>query len=192
MPVNHDTSFVDNLPQNVAVLFWDRVTESQDHEAFRYPRGEAWESVTWKQTGDRVRSLAAGLLSLGLESEQRVGIAASTRYDWILADLAIMCAGGATTTVYPTTNAPDTAYILGDSECRVVFAEDDEQLAKLKEHRSELPHAGEGRHFRRHRRRRLGDHHGCPRRSRRQVPRPSTRRSSRPPRTRSLPTSSPP
>ena len=139
MPVNHDTSFVDRLPQNVAVLFWDRVTESQDLEAFRYPRGEAWESVTWKQTGDRVRSLAAGLLSLGLESEQRVGIAASTRYDWILADLAIMCAGGATTTVYPTTNASDTAYILGDSECRVVFAEDDEQLAKLKEHRSELP-----------------------------------------------------
>ena len=139
MPVNHDTSFVDRLPQNVAVLFWDRVTESQDLEAFRYPRGEAWESVTWKQTGDRVRSLAAGLLSLGLESEQRVGIAASTRYDWILADLAIMCAGGATTTVYPTTNASDTSYILGDSECRVVFAEDDEQLAKLKEHRSELP-----------------------------------------------------
>ncbi len=139
MPVNHDTSFVDRLPQNVAVLFWDRVAESQDLEAFRYPRGEAWESVTWKQTGDRVRSLAAGLLSLGLESEQRVGIAASTRYDWILADLAIMCAGGATTTVYPTTNASDTAYILGDSECRVVFAEDDEQLAKLKEHRSELP-----------------------------------------------------
>ena len=32
------------------------------------------------------------------------------------------------------------AYILSDSECRVVFAEDDEQLAKLKEHRSELPH----------------------------------------------------
>ena len=139
MPVNRDTSFVDNLPQNVAVLFWDRVAESQDHEAFRYPRGEAWESVTWKQTGDRVRSLAAGLLSLGLESEQRVGIASSTRYDWILADLAIMCAGGATTTVYPTTNSDDTAYILGDSECRVVFAEDDEQLAKLKEHRSELP-----------------------------------------------------
>ena len=139
MPVIRDTSFVDHLPQNVAVLFWDRVAESQDHEAFRYPRGEAWESVTWKQAGDRVRSLAAGLLSLGLESEQRVGIAASTRYDWILADLAIMCAGGATTTVYPTTNSSDTAYILGDSECRVVFAEDDEQLAKLKEHRAELP-----------------------------------------------------
>ena len=139
MPVIRDTSFVDNLPQNVAVLFWDRVAASQDNEAYRYPRGEAWESVTWKQTGDRVRSLAAGLLSLGLESEQRVGIASSTRYEWILADLAVMCAGGATTTVYPTTNDSDTAYILSDSECRVVFAEDDTQLEKIREHRSELP-----------------------------------------------------
>ncbi len=139
MPVNRDASFVDTMPRNVAVLFWDRVLESGENEAFRYPRGEAWESVTWKQSGDRVRSLAAGLLSLGLESEQRVGIAASTRYEWILADLAIMCAGGATTTVYPSTNSSDTGYILSDSECRVVFAEDDEQLAKLKENRADLP-----------------------------------------------------
>ncbi|MEJ7834449.1 MAG: AMP-dependent synthetase/ligase [Nocardioides sp.] len=140
MPVNHDPSFVDNLPANMAVQFLDRVAASPESEAFRYPRGEAWESVSWKQAGDRVRSLAAGLLSLGIESEQRVGIASGTRYEWILADLAVMLAGGATTTVYPTTNGDDTAYILGDSECHVLFAEDDEQLAKINEHKSALPH----------------------------------------------------
>ena len=137
---HYDAGFVDNLTQNFAVQFLDRVTASAEREAFRYPRGEAWESVTWKQAGDLVEKLAAGLLALGIESEQRVGIAAGTRYEWILADLAIMCAAGATTTVYPSTNAEDTAYILSDSECRVVFAEDDEQIAKLKEHRNELPH----------------------------------------------------
>jgi long-chain acyl-CoA synthetase len=50
-----------------------------------------------------------------------------------------MCAGGATTTVYPSTNTEDTAYILGDSACRVVFAEDDEQIKKLTESRAQLP-----------------------------------------------------
>ena len=50
----------------------------------------------------RSSSLAAGLLALGIEPEQRVGIASGTRYEWILADLAVMCAGGATTTVYPS------------------------------------------------------------------------------------------
>jgi long-chain acyl-CoA synthetase len=140
MPINHDTTFVERLPRNVAVQFLDRVKKSSAHEAYRFPQGDAWESITWKQTGDRVEALAAGLLSLGLEPEQRVGIASSTRVEWILADLAVMCAAGATTTVYPSTNAEDTAYILGDSDCRFVFAEDDSQIAKLVANRNELPH----------------------------------------------------
>ncbi len=140
MPVTYDTSFLDRLAPNVAALFLDRVERTPDHEAYRYPRDGGWESVTWRETGTRVRRLAAGLLSLGIEREQRVGIASSTRYEWILADLAVMCAGAATTTVYPSTNAEDTAYILSDSECRVVFTEDDEQIAKVKEHKAELPH----------------------------------------------------
>ena len=139
MPANHDASFVDRLPQNVAVLFLDRVEKSPHAEAFRFPVGEAWESVTWKQAGERVTNLAAGLLSLGLTSEQRVAIASGTRYEWILADLAVMCAGLATTTVYPSTNAEDTAYIVSDSESQVVFAEDDSQVAKLVERRAEIP-----------------------------------------------------
>ena len=139
-PRTIDTGFVDNLTPNVAIQFLDRVEKSPDAEAYRFPRGESWESVTWRDTGAEVSRLAAGLLSLGIEMEQRVGIASNTRYEWILADLAIMCAGAATTTVYPSTNAEDTAYILSDSECRVVFAEDDEQIAKLQDSKAELPH----------------------------------------------------
>ncbi len=135
-----DASFVETLPPNVAVQFWDRVSSSPNREAFRYPVGESWESVTWKEAGDRVARLAAGLMALGIEPEQRVGIASGTRYEWIVADLAVMCAGAATTTVYPSTNEEDTAYILSDSECHVVFAEDDEQIAKLTARKSELPH----------------------------------------------------
>ncbi|NYD41357.1 AMP-dependent synthetase/ligase [Nocardioides panaciterrulae] len=140
MPINYDTSFLDRLAPNVAVQFLDRVAASPDAEAYRYPEGAGWASMTWREAGERVSVFAAGLLALGIEPEQRVGILSATRYEWILADLAVMCAGGATTTVYPSTNAADTAYILSDSECRVVFAEDDEQVAKLKEHKAELPH----------------------------------------------------
>ncbi len=140
MPVTPDSSFVDDMVANVALQFLDRVSQSPRAEAFRYPEGEEWASVTWAEAGEQVSRLAAGLLALGLEPEQRVGIAAGTCYEWILADLAVMCAGGATTTVYPSTNAEDTSYILSDSECRVVFAEDDEQIAKLKDNKAELPH----------------------------------------------------
>ncbi|GAA4802038.1 AMP-dependent synthetase/ligase [Nocardioides caeni] len=139
MPISHDTSFLEHMPQNCAIQFWDRVEKSGPREAFRYPAGDSWTSITWAETGDRVRSLAAGLLSLGLAQEDRVGIASSTRYEWIFADLAILCAGGATTTVYPSTGGDDTAYIISDSGSRFVFAEDADQLTKLRDHKAELP-----------------------------------------------------
>jgi hypothetical protein len=50
-----------------------------------------------------------------------------------------MCAGGATTTVYPTTIAEDVAYIISDSEVKLVFAEDDGQVEKLRTHREAMP-----------------------------------------------------
>jgi long-chain acyl-CoA synthetase len=140
MPVTLDSSFVDDMVANVALQFLDRVASTPRAEAFRYVEGDDWVTVTWAEAGEQVSRLAAGLLALGLQPEQRVGIASGTRYEWILADLAVMCAAGATTTVYPSTNAEDTAYILSDSECRVVFAEDDEQIAKLRDNKSELPH----------------------------------------------------
>ncbi|MFS3128873.1 AMP-dependent synthetase/ligase [Nocardioides sp. Bht2] len=140
MPINRDAAFVDAMPPSVAAQFLDRVRRSGDREAYRFPVGEGWQSVTWKETGDQVNRLAAGLMALGVQPEERVGILSGTRYEWIVADLAVMCAGAATTTVYPTTHATDTAYILGDSESRVVFAEDDEQVAKLIETKAELPH----------------------------------------------------
>lgn len=138
--VSRDLSAIENRPANVGLQFFDRVRKSPNREAYRFPKGDSWESVTWQETGDRVSRQAAGLVALGVEPEQRVGIASSTRFEWILADLAIMSAGAATTTVYPSTIDEDVAYILADSECRVVFAEDDEQIAKLTKHRGELPH----------------------------------------------------
>ncbi|MGC2375817.1 MAG: long-chain fatty acid--CoA ligase [Mycobacterium sp.] len=124
---------------NLAQLFLQRVEASGDNEAFRFFENGDWTSVTWKQVAERVEALAAGLLSLGVSAEDRIGIASATRLEWILADLAILCAGGATTTVYPSTNAEDTAYILADSGSKIVFAEDDAQLKKLTERRGDLP-----------------------------------------------------
>ncbi|MGH4027242.1 MAG: AMP-dependent synthetase/ligase, partial [Pseudonocardiaceae bacterium] len=71
--------------------------------------------------------------------EQRVAIASGTRYEWVLADLTVMCAGAATTTIYPSAISQDVAFILADSDSRFVFAENDEQIVKLREHRAALP-----------------------------------------------------
>lgn len=139
-------TLIENRPPSVAGLFLERVAATPDAEAYRYPvppaSGEGpddWKSLTWAQAAERVYAIAAGLIELGVRPEQRVALASSTRLEWILADLGIMCAGAATTTVYPQTNAEESAYILSDSESRVLIAEDAAQLAKAKEKRAELP-----------------------------------------------------
>ena len=136
---NSDLSLVEHRARSVAHLFVDRVAKTPAAEAYRFPRGAAWESVTWAQADDRVRQMAAGLVALGIESEQRVALASSTRYEWVIADLAVMLAGAATTTIYPTTSESDVTYIAHDSQSRIVFAEDDAQIAKFRANRSALP-----------------------------------------------------
>jgi len=139
-------SLIENRPPSVATLFLERVESTPDGEAYRYPvpcaEGEGpdeWRSYTWREAADYVDRVAAGLMELGVRPEERVAIASGTRVEWILADLGILCAGAATTTVYPSTNTEETAFILADSGSRVLIAEDAEQLAKVREHRAELP-----------------------------------------------------
>ena len=134
-----DPSIIDNRAPHVARLLLDRVQATPNSEAFRYRAGEEWISLSWQQTSDAVERLAAGLIALGVRPGQRVALASSTRIEWILADLAVLMAGAATTTVYPTTNAEEMAYILADSGSVVAFAEDQSQLAKLRQHRRGLP-----------------------------------------------------
>ncbi|UZJ31421.1 AMP-dependent synthetase/ligase [Streptomyces endophytica] len=139
-------TMIENRPPSVAHLFLERVAATPDIEAYRYPVPPAsgqgpddWKAISWAEAADRVYAVAAGLIALGVRPEERVALAANTRVEWILADLGVLCSGAATTTVYPSTNAEETAYILADSGSRVLIAEDAGQLAKARERRAELP-----------------------------------------------------
>ena len=120
-------------------MFLDRIAATPTAEAFRYPENGGWTTVTWQQVGQRVELLAAGLISLGIKPEERVALASGTRYEWVVVDFAILAAGAATTTVYPTTHAEDVAFIVANSGSRIVVAEDQKQVDKLIAHRAELP-----------------------------------------------------
>ncbi|MBP0461201.1 AMP-dependent synthetase/ligase [Streptomyces montanisoli] len=139
-------NLIENRPPSVATLFIERVAATPDAEAFRYPVPPAsgqgpddWKSLTWGETAERVYNISAGLVALGVRPEERVSLASATRIEWILADFGVMCAGAATTTIYPSTNADESVFILSDSGSRVLIAEDASQLAKVRAHRTELP-----------------------------------------------------
>jgi long-chain acyl-CoA synthetase len=133
----------EKLPTPAATLTQlalNRFADTPKHPAFRSPtEAGGWSEVTWGEAGEDVFDIAAGLIGLGLELEQRVAIAGDTSTDWILCDIAIALAGGAATTVYASTGAEDVAYILGDSDSRLIFAENEEQVVKLREKKADLP-----------------------------------------------------
>ncbi len=130
---------LDNRASSIAHLFRDRVRASGPRVAFQYFRGGELASLTWDETQERADAWAAGLIALGVQLEDRVAIASTTRLEWALADLAVMSAGAATTTIYPSSGSEDVAYIVADSGSRVIFAEDETQVRKLRERRSEMP-----------------------------------------------------
>ncbi|MEV6376569.1 AMP-dependent synthetase/ligase [Micromonospora musae] len=119
--------------RSIPDMFLKRVAATPDRHAFAHPAaddsGPVW--LTWSQMAQRAKAIAAGLHGLGVGLENPVAILANTRIEWVLADLGIMCAGGATTTVYPTTEPEDATYIIADSGSRVLFAEDPAQAAKV-------------------------------------------------------------
>jgi long-chain acyl-CoA synthetase len=130
---------ITNRARSIPALFFERVDATPDRRAYQYPDGDEWKWLTWREVADRAEAIAAGLISLGIAPEERVAILSTTRVDWILADLGVMCTGGATTTVYPTSSNDECAYILGDSGSRIVFAENDEQIAKVRAGLDSLP-----------------------------------------------------
>lgn len=121
--------------KSIPDMFLQRVAATPDRDALGYPTGPADDEqvmwLTWAQVAGRAKAVAAGLRELGVRAEDRVAILANTRIEWLLADLGVMCAGGATTTVYPTSEPADAAHILADSESKILVAEDRVQVAKV-------------------------------------------------------------
>ena len=124
--------------RTIPELLLARVAATPAATAFLEPHGEDWKPVTWQELGDRVRAASAGLRSLGLRPGDRCALLSGTRLDWIVADLATLCAGGATTTIYPASTPEDCAFIINDSAAVVVFAENEEQARKVVGRRGEL------------------------------------------------------
>ncbi|MDP1918051.1 MAG: long-chain fatty acid--CoA ligase [Myxococcales bacterium] len=125
--------------KTVPEVLLNRVSLTPNNTAFSYPAGSGWKTVSWKEFGDQVKQIAMGLRALGVKAEQRVAILSGTRYEWVAADLGILCAAGATSTIYPSSLAEDCSYIVSDSGTVIAFAENEEQVKKLMSVKAQMP-----------------------------------------------------
>ena len=127
-------------PQTIARLWHDALAAGRRHPAYLVDEGEGvWREVSWEEAGRRVDELANGLLALGIRKGDAVAIVGRTRIEWVLVDFALALVGAVGAPIYPSSSAPDTAYVAGHSEAVLCVAEDDEQRQKLDTHRAELP-----------------------------------------------------
>ncbi|MFD5831411.1 AMP-dependent synthetase/ligase [Lentzea sp. NPDC060358] len=110
-------------------LLRERVARTPDAEAMRYRDDIGWVSLTWAELQDRVAAEAFGLREAGLRKGDRVALMGRTSIDWIVTDLAVLAAGGATTTIYPNSTEAEVAHVLGDSGSRMAVVETGEHAA---------------------------------------------------------------
>jgi long-chain acyl-CoA synthetase len=117
------------------------------HVMGRYPKdrligrcgGGTTETLSSKEFFERIRDVSLGLTALGVGTGDRVAIISESRPEWLIADLATLCAGGVTVPIYPTLSAGQVRYILQDSGAKVVLVSTRLQLEKIQEVRHQLP-----------------------------------------------------
>ena len=119
--------------ETLTELFVRRANASLDQVSVYAKNKTTWEPYTWSDALYAVRSVASGLLALGVERGDTVAIISNTRREWSQLDMATMFVGGITVGVYPTLTSEQTAYVLRHSETKLVFVEDAQQLEKVKE-----------------------------------------------------------
>ncbi|MEW6530234.1 MAG: AMP-binding protein [Thermodesulfobacteriota bacterium] len=120
-----------SAPTTFPELFFQQVESRKDKVALRRKDLGIWNRISWTEYGQKVREVAAGLLALGLEQEDRVAVLGDNRPEWLYCHLGTMTAGGATCGIYPTSAPEQVAYVVGHSEAKVLFVENEEQVDKV-------------------------------------------------------------
>jgi long-chain acyl-CoA synthetase len=98
-----------------------------------------WKVYTWADTRARVEELGRGLLVLGVERGDVVGIIGRNRPHWLWAELAAQAVGAISLGIYEDALANEVAYLLGYAEAKIAFVEDEEQADKVLEIADRLP-----------------------------------------------------
>ena len=123
----------------IPAIFWNAVEKRGPNVWMRQKHLGIWRSWTWNQTATAVSEIAGGLISMGFKQGECASILANTVVEWVWADVAVLSCAGVSNGIYPTDAASQVQYLCEDSSTTILFVEDDEQLDKALEVRSQLP-----------------------------------------------------
>ncbi|WP_416956176.1 AMP-dependent synthetase/ligase [Nocardioides sp. T5] len=99
-------------------------------DKFDVPEGQTWSTITWSETWELTRRVAAALIDLGLEPGAPVAIMAANRTAHTLADYGAMTAAAVPMSIYNTLAQDQVAFIAGESRPVVVVLEDHDRYQR--------------------------------------------------------------
>jgi long-chain acyl-CoA synthetase len=110
-----------------------------DATAITHKVGDEWVKITYTDLGAAHSEIGRGLIDLGVQPGDKVAILSHSRPEWIYANHGTLATGAASVAIYQTNSPEECHYVLSHSESKVVFVEDQEQLAKIREVQRDLP-----------------------------------------------------
>ena len=107
--------------------------------ALRWSAGDGLRTLSWSGYRERVREVAAGLRSLGIEEGVCVALMAANRPEHVIADLGAVYAGAVPVSLYNTLAPSQIRSIADHSSAAVAVVEDMGYLDRWNEIRGDLP-----------------------------------------------------
>ncbi len=107
--------------RNLPLMFFEQAERQAEQPFLWTKRDGAWRGQTWRETAAAAQALTRGLRNIGLQRGDRVVLVAENRPEWLIADIAIMAAGGITVPAYTTNTIDDHRHILSDSGSKIAI-----------------------------------------------------------------------
>lgn len=124
---------------SMAAVFQNRVQKYQDNACVAYKNNGAYTRLSWNEMNDMVHALARFLLSKGVRKGDTISIFSANRYEWWVADLAVLSLNAADVPIYPTNSAKEARYILDNADVTMCFAGTKDQMSRIVSVRDSLP-----------------------------------------------------
>jgi long-chain acyl-CoA synthetase len=90
-----------------------------------------WLPISSDQIYQRVRFLARALLDLGAKKGDRIALISENRWEWAVADFAVLAIGAIDVPIYPTLTGEQIAELLRDAGSRIAIVSTRQQFDKL-------------------------------------------------------------
>ena len=101
--------------------------------------GQGWRTLSWAETGDAARTVAAALITYGVEPGDTIAVMASNRIEHVLSDLGALHAGATPMSIYNTLSPDQVSFVAGQSEPRLVIVENADHLSRWETALAQLP-----------------------------------------------------